>query len=159
MKVELEVLYPAVNRAWPNPSDAERRFSVVLDVGCSDWKTNTAMRHGFCELLFAGCGNHPGLNDMVHYESHDPNFRPAFMSGDKGIDNVHNQWAPVKTRSMSVGDVVLIKELNEAWVCDNCGWVLLTPEQVQSWLNYPRQYGCSSFELSDWMKTETGISL
>ena len=151
MKVELEVLYPAVNRAWPNPSDTERRFPVVLDVGCSTWKTNAAMRSGFCDLLFAGCGNHPGLYDNV------PGI--PFDSGDPGINKVHNQWAANQTRSMSVGDVVIIKELNEAWVCDFCGWVLLTPEQFESWLKYPRKYWCCSFELSEWMKQETGIEL
>jgi hypothetical protein len=36
---------------------------------------------------------------------------------------------------------------------------MITPEQVESWLKYPRKYGCSSLELSDWMKQETGTEL
>lgn len=151
MKVELEVIYPAVNRTWPNPSDTERRYPVVLNVGCSTWKTNTAMRHGFCELLFAGCGNDPGLCDGIEGQ--------PFDAGDRGINNVHHHWIQANVRSMSVGDIVWIKTLNEFWACDSCGWVLLTPEQTASWLQYPRQYGCSSLELSEWMETETGIRL
>ena len=152
MKVELEVVYPAVNRAWPNPSDPERRFLVVLDVGNSTWKTSSARRHHFCSLLFAGCGNHPGLFDGI--EPVQP-----FDSGDRVINNVHNQWATQRTRSMSVGDLVVIKELNETWLCDNVGWVLLIPEQAESWLKHPRKYGCCSFELSEWMEAATGITL
>lgn len=151
MKVELEVLYPAVNRPWPNPSDTERRFPVVLDVGCSTWKTNTARRQGFCDFLFAGCGNDPGLFDGV--------VGQPFNAVDQRYVNIHKQWATQRTRSMSVGDVVIIKELNEAWVCDSCGWALLTPEQVESWLKYPRKYGCCFLELSDWMNQETGFEL
>jgi len=160
MKVDFEVIYPGVKRSFPNPSATwhlEKRFSVVLNIGCSGWKTNTAIRQGFCELLFNGFGNHPGLSDSVGYDPQG--WQPPFDSGDPGINNVHSQWAPLKTRSMSVGDLVVIKEINETWLCDNCGWVLLTPEQVKSWLEYPRQYGCCSFEVSDWMKKETGVSL
>jgi hypothetical protein len=151
MKVDFEVIYPGVERSFPNPSALEKRFPVVLNIGCSGWKTNTTIRQGFCELLFNGFGNHPGNFDGIPGQ--------PFDSGDPGINNVHSQWAPLKTRSMSVGDLVVIKEINETWLCDNCGWVLLTPEQVKSWLEYPRQYGCCSFEVSDWMKKETGVSL
>ena len=131
------------------PRTVERRYPVSLNIGCDTWQTNTAMRYGFCELLFAGCGNHPGLWDG------DPNHE--FDAGDKGINNVHRQWAEAKVRSMSVGDVVLIDwgGMNEYWVCDSCGWILLTPEQFESWRTFPRQYIGLSLDLNKWMETLT----
>lgn len=153
MKVNCVLVYPKLdNFEAPLAWRSTRSIPIELNIGCPDWETNTAMRHGFCELIFAGAGNHPGLWDGV--EGH------PFESGDRGIDNVHRQWALARTRSASVGDLVNIDPdgLNEWWVCDSVGWVLLTPEQAESWLEYPRQYGCCSFELSEWMEKTTGVS-
>ena len=116
------------------------------------------MRKGFCDLLFAGCGNHPGLWDG------DPDHE--FDAGDQGINNVHRQWAvaprPIewaaaRTRSMSVGDVVCVDPagLCEFWLCDSFGWILLTTKQAESWLKFPRRYGCCSSELKEWMDLYT----
>ncbi len=146
MKVDLSVTYPKVTRQWPDPSEAETVFPIELNIGCPCWQENTAMRHGFCELLFAGCGNHPGLDDGIE--------GAPFDSGDRGINNVHRQWAPVKTRSMCIGDLINIDPngLDEFWLCDSAGFVLLTQEQAVSWLDFPRQYGCQGFEVREWKK-------
>jgi hypothetical protein len=146
MKVDYLIIYPAVSRSFP--SQDQRNFSGELNVGCTSWQANTAMRHGMCELLFAGCGNHPG-NDL------GPDFQ--FDSGDQGINNVHRQWETYKTRSMSIGDVICLDPngLEEWWICDTCGFTLLTDEQVTSWLTFTRQYGCSFIELNDWLDTQT----
>jgi hypothetical protein len=148
-EVHYRLIYPRVDRVPSVHSEKQRVIDGHLNIGCSSWKTNTAMRKGFCDLLFAGCGNHPGLWDGV--EGH------PFDSGDQGINNVHRQWAVARTRSMSVGDVVCIDPagLCEFWLCDSVGWVLLNSEQVKSWLQFPRKYGCCSFELSQWLKKQT----
>lgn len=150
MQVQCYLIYPAVKRELPENSDIEKYIPIELNIGCDTWKTNTAMRKGFCELVFAGAGNHPGneSDQMAGYE---------FDSGDKGINNVHRQWALARTRSMSVGDILKIDigEQDEYWLCDSVGFVLLTPDQAGSWLNYPRKYGCCSFELNQWLKKQT----
>ena len=146
MKVKLFVHYPAVSRQFPDPSEDEHLMPVELNIGCSTWQENTAMRHGFCNLVYDGFGNHPGLYDGMEGQ--------PFDAGDQGINNVHRQWATYKTRSMSIGDIVNIDPngLNEYWLCDSVGFTLLTEEQANSWLNYPRQYGCCSFELRQWKR-------
>ena len=141
MKVNCVLVYPAFQHC---AHCAEQHIPIRLNIGCPEWQTNTAMRHGFCELIFAGAGNHPGLWDG------DPDHE--FDAGDRGINNVHRQWAEARTRSASVGDLVNIDPagLNEWWVCDVCGWTLLTTVQAKNWLEYPRQ-SCSSFELNKWL--------
>ena len=148
MKVHIDLIYPAVNRTQPHPSFSEKRIPIVLNIGCNSWQENTAMRQGFCNTIFAGAGNHPG-ND-------DGQFGAPFDAGDPGINNVHGQWVKYRTRSMSVGDVVCIDPdgAREFWICDSVGWDLLTEEQANSWLKFPRSYGCCSFEVNDWMTAE-----
>lgn len=127
-KVEFAVVYPKVERKSPNPSDQEQIFTNHLNIGCEGWKTSPAMRQGFCDRIFAGM--------------------------NAGSQSEFPWFLKTRVRSMSVGDLVNIDPdgLNEWWVCDSCGWAILTDEQVDSWLAYPRQYGCCSFELADWMK-------
>lgn len=149
MKVDCVLVYPKLDIFEAPPAwRSTRSIPIELNIGCPDWQHNTAMRHGFCELIFAGAGNHPGLWDG------DPDHE--FDAGDRGINNVHRQWAAARTRSASVGDLINIdpQGLNEWWVCDTCGWTLLTPDQAAQWLIYPRQYGCSSIELNKWMDTQ-----
>jgi len=153
MKVKCFLTYPKVTRHFPGLSDPQRCIPIELNIMCDAWKQNTAMRQGFCELIFAGAGNHPGLWDG--YEGY------PFDSGDAGINNVHRQWAAApQLRSMSVGDLINIDPpgLDEWWLCDSVGWILLTAEQAKSWLEYPRKYGCDSFELKEWMEKETGLA-
>lgn len=148
MKVQCVVILPGLDRAdVPAQYRSQRNIPVELNVGCEYWQSEASFREGLCDLLFAGFGNHPGLWDG--FEEH------RFDSGDEGINNVHRQWELAKTRSMSVGDVVVIDPdgLNEHWICEGCGWNRLTPEQAKSWLDYPRQYGCCGFEISAWRKS------
>jgi hypothetical protein len=151
-KIQITVVYPKVDRNFPDPSAAEQRFPIELNVGCDNWQNSAAIRNSFCELLFAGAGNAPSL-----YEAQSP-FTP-FDSGDSGINNVHRQWATQHTRSMSVGDLIVIDPngLNEWWLCDVVGFTLLTAEQVKSWLDYPRKYGCCSFELKKWLDLQLNL--
>jgi len=148
-EVHYRLIYPAVSRVPASNSDKQRVIDGHLTIGCASWHSNTAMRKGFCDLIFAGAGNHPGLwdGDTEH----------EFDAGDKGINKVHQRWQESKVRSMSVGDMVNLDPagLNEFWICDSVGWVLLTPEQATSWLEFPREYGCCGFELSQWMDKQT----
>ena len=155
MKVQFDLIYPSVNRQFPQPSDSEKHIPIVLNMGCELWKTNTAMRQGFCNLIFAGAGNHPG-ND------YDRQFGAEFDAGDPGINNVHRQWAKAgRMRSMSVGDIVRIDpdNFNEYWVCDSLGWTLLSETEATDWLNFPRNYGCCGFELTEWMENNSRHSV
>ena len=61
MKVNCVLIYPPVYGIQSPVSI--RHIPIELNIGCHKWQTNTAMRHGFCELVFAGAGNHPGLYD------------------------------------------------------------------------------------------------
>jgi hypothetical protein len=147
MKVNFRLVYPSVSNGIH--SSPQRTIEGHLNIGCGGtWKTNTAMRHGFCELIFAGAGNHPG-NEQDQMNGFE------FDSGDRGINNVHRQWARAKVRSMSVGDLINLDPdgMNEWWICNSIGFVLLTAEQTQAWLSYPRAYGCCSFELNKWMES------
>lgn len=145
MKVNCVLIYPPVDGIQSPVSI--RHIPIELNIGCHKWQTNTAMRHGFCELVFAGAGNHPGLYDG------GPNYY-GFDSGDAGINNVHGQWEVATARSMSVGDMLNIDPngINEFWLCDSVGFVLLTEEQAWSWLNYPREFCCDSIALMNWKK-------
>jgi len=145
-KIQIEVVYPRVERQFPNPSDDERQFFGEMTIGYETWKTSATIRKGFCEMIFAGCGNHPGL--------HDGQLDMAFDAGDPGVNSVHHQWKEARIRSMSVGDLIHLDPagLNEWWMCDAFGFVVLTKEEVDSWLAYPRQYGCCSFEVRKWKK-------
>lgn len=145
-KVQYTVVYPKVERKFPDPSDPERQFSGEANIGCDTWKSSAAMRHGFCEMIFAGAGNHPGI--------HDGEIGMPFDSGDPGVNRVHGYWASARVRSMSIGDLINIdpKGLNEWWLCDSCGFVILSEDEVVSWLDFPREYGCCGFEVRKWKK-------
>lgn len=147
MKIEITVVYPEVKRQPPNPSEDEQHYSYDMNTGCKVWREQSDLRERLCDFLFAGCGKFPGLFDGLEGQ--------PFDAGDPVIDEIHNQWAQFKTRSMSVGDLICIDPtgLNEWWMCANVGWSKLTGEQVRSWLDYPRQYGCCSFEINEWLKT------
>ncbi len=136
-EVHYRLILPRVDRVPSVYAEKQRVIDGHLSVGCDTWKTNTAMRKAFCDTIFAGAGNHPYLKS----------------EGGQCFD----WWRTVKARSMSVGDVVNLDPagLNEFWICDSVGWVLLTTEQAESWLNFPREYGCDMFELKKWLETQT----
>jgi hypothetical protein len=135
-EVHYRLIYPRVDRVPSAYSEKQRVIDGHLNIGCDSWKTNTAMRKGFCDTIFAGAGNHPHLKS----------------EGGQQFD----WWRTAKARSMSVGDVVNIDPagLNEFWICESCGWILLTAEQATSWLEFPRKYGCDMFELREWFATQ-----
>lgn len=72
-----------------------------------------------------------------------------YGSGDEFTFFLHQNC-----RSMSVGDVVALykpdKIGSEWFICNPCGWLKVNATQAQSWLDFPREYGCSSFELRKW---------
>lgn len=148
MKVITSVIYPEVFGERHVP---ETRFFINLNIGCESWKTDEEMQKGLCDLLFAGCGNHPGNEWEREWNL---GFTPAFDSGDPGINNVHHQWETQKTRSMSVGDMVLIdpKGIAQWFICDSIGWLPVSTKEATSWMIHRRQYGCCSFELNEWKK-------
>ena len=140
MKVNYVIVLPAVQRQWPSPSDSERYIANHLNIGCNTWQTNTAMRKGFCERIFAGAGNHPGT---------------------QAEGGTFDWWRGERARSMSVGDLIHLdpKGLNEWWVCDSIGFILMTESQALAWLAWPgRKYGCCSFELSEWLDSVTQLA-
>jgi len=147
-KVEYLVVYPRVDRPDNCYVDPERTIRGNLNICCDSWKTNTAIRMGFCDLIYAGFGNHPGL--------HDGNPNMPFDSGDAGVNHAHDFWAKARIRSMSIGDLICIDPhgMSEWWLCDNVGFVILSDDEVTSWLNFPRKYGCDMFEVKQWMKEE-----
>lgn len=149
MKVDYQIVYPASGAEFPSRPIPQKVMEGYLVVGCSEWMTNETFRRGFCDLIFAGCGNHPGNEP-------DQSFGAEYDSGDPGINRVHRQWEPYRTRSMSVGDLVRIVAINEWWLCDVIGWVKLTKEQADSWRSFPRQFAFGGGELRHW-KNQNGL--
>lgn len=154
MKVETIVIYPPTFGAQYRIPACQ--FSVDLNIGCSTWQEEESygtdeIRKGFCDLLFAGCGNHPG-DEAAEIEFGE------FDSGDPGINRVHEQWAKQRIRSMSVGDVVVIDPHRNPsyFICDASGWLNVSSYQAISWLLYPRQYFGASHELREW-KADNGL--
>lgn len=133
------MIYPAVNRQAPNPSDPERGFYGALSL-----PNDVTPREEVCDILFAGFGNHPG-NEM---DMGRPGYR--FTTGNPSIDSAHLRWQMARARSMSVGDVVNFENSNLYYICDSSGWYIVNKELATSWLKFPRQYGCCSFELRQW---------
>lgn len=146
MKVTTSVIYPEVFGERYTP---ERRFTIDLNIKCEAWRADVKMQKGLCEMLFAGCGNHPGNEWEMEW---NPGFTPKFDSGDNGINNVHYQWEKQETRSMSVGDLVLIdpRGIAQWFVCDSAGWLPLSTKEATSWMMHRRKYGGCSFELNEW---------
>ncbi len=88
--------------------------------------------------------------DCLHSEVLETLF--AGMNGGSGAE--FPWFLGAQARSMSVGDVVKLEldvKIDDEWfICDSFGWLPVTPVQAQSWLDFPRKYGCCSFELSKW---------
>jgi len=125
--IPFRVFYPKVDRTFPAPSDDQKEFASFLTFAGKRVETTEADRQGFCDWIFAGMGNSPHTEDAFSWFRND--------------------------RSMSVGDVVFLPESNEWFICDNCGWLVVTEREATLWLNHPRKYGCCMFELSEWKRT------
>ncbi len=141
INLRYSVTYPKVARAsYPEP-EREYRGSVPLS-------NDSVPREKVCDVLFAGFGNHPGNEQDLGFPGY------VFTTGNGSIDFVHQRWVIARTRSMSVGDVVNFENSDIYYICDSCGWFSVFKDQARRWLDFPRQYGCCSFELKQWKKAE-----
>jgi hypothetical protein len=133
------VTYPKVGRL----EHPERELRGLITV-----KDDVTSREDVCSILFAGFGNHTGNERDWDF----PGF--VFTTGDDSTDMAHRRWEVAGVRSMSVGDVVTFENSETSYICDCCGWMAVPKVQARRRLDFPRQYGCCSFELRQWKKAE-----
>ncbi len=133
------VTYPKVDRLEYPEGERTFRGSIHLD-------NDPIVRDSICDLLFAGFGNHPGNEQDMGFSDY------KFTTGNPVIDRIHQHWAIVHARSMSVGDVVHFDDSDTYYICDSSGWLPVNEVTAKSWLNFPREYGCCSFELKKFKK-------
>lgn len=141
IRLSYSVTYPEVKRLEHPENEREIRGSVRLE-------SDSIPREQVCDMLFAGFGNHPG-NDYERQGTDIP-----WTAGNWSIDLVHYRWQKAQVRSMSVGDVIHFENSKVYYICDSCGWLPVSFDLAQSWLKFPRQYGCCSFELKQWKIAE-----
>lgn len=123
MKMNFTVTYPKVDRNWPY-AEAQRDYNMSLTFNAPGGCTMMAV----CDMIFSGMGNYPSTQCWL----------PEFFS--------------LRTRSMSVGDVIRFENEPTAWICDSCGWLQVSLAMANSWLAFNRKHGCDMFELSQWKK-------
>ena len=119
-----DVIYPSVERQWPSPSSPEQLFNRNFISLESDSISRTIV----ADRIFGGWQG-TGLGNEF----------PAFLK--------------LGCRSMSVGDVIHFENSNQWHICDSCGWLTVSLNEVRSWLIFPRKYGCYMIELNDWKAT------
>jgi hypothetical protein len=127
IRLNYTVIYPEVTRKWPDPSDPRREFRDYLEVVPLERGGTPVSEETLCDVIFAG------------------------MNGGSCQD--FPWWEEAHVRSMSVGDVICFDNSDRFYICDSVGWLPVDKSQLDSWLSFPREYGCCSFELSKWKKT------
>ena len=131
--IDYTVIYPAVQH--DNPSNDPK----IAEYG---------KQRSFMNVVLPGRHNHDHLERIF-----------AGMNGGSGSE--FPWFLQAHVRSMSVGDVVVLYKVDPksdrflgTWfICDSCGWLEVNVTQAQSWLDFPRKYGCCSFELRQWQKS------
>lgn len=131
IRLNYTVVYPQVNYSNPGNDPVIARWSASKELRGSIYLENDSLpREEACDMLFAGFGNHPEVSLP--------------------------RWKMAQVRSMSIGDVVNFENSDVYYICDSCGWLTVTKDQADSWLAFPRKYGCDMFELKAW-KIEVGL--
>ena len=130
MNIEYTVIYPKVDH--DNPS----KDPQITEYG---------KQRSFTHVILAGRTSHDTLERI-------------FAGWNNGSQSELPYFLAQHVRSMSVGDVVALYKpviVGAEWfICDSCGWMEVNTTQAQSWLDFGRKFGCSSFELHQWLETQ-----